>query len=80
MYLVLWNNLRYILGYLHDNGTKAKYFDAYYKRIIPISFYYGSWIKGQEKIDQITESIKKFYFGDKNIGTETAQELIRVRY
>ncbi|XP_065216331.1 juvenile hormone esterase-like [Planococcus citri] len=64
--------------YLHENGTKAKYLNAHYKRLLPIAFYYGSYIEDREKVDQITESIKKFYFGDKNIGMETAKELIQL--
>lgn len=67
-----------IAGFLHDNGAQAVILNENYKRWFPISFFYGLWMDDEARIDEVTEKLKTFYFGDKDIGVETTHELIRV--
>lgn len=49
-----------------------------YQRILPITLFYKFWIEDDDKISNITESLKSFYFGNRSISSETPFELVRV--
>ncbi|XKL67577.1 hypothetical protein PGB90_003068 [Kerria lacca] len=61
--------------YYSNNGTLVKKVNEQYKRIMPVTLIYG-FVLPHEKIDTVTDELKKFYFGNKEIGLETSKEFV----
>lgn len=59
---------------LAKGGELVAEFDKNYKRYMPFVFGYGFTAK-KDKINQITDTIKEYYFGNHNIGFMTAFQL-----
>ncbi|XP_065219705.1 uncharacterized protein LOC135845169 [Planococcus citri] len=65
-----------VARYLHKTEEKMRYLGANYKRILPVSLFYGYQVDSKEKIDQITEAIMKFYVPEGTISAERSMELV----
>lgn len=64
-------------GLFCDDGKLVKMLDADYKRLFPFIFSYQHWLKNDDVV-RVTESLRRFYFGDRKISLDTVNDLVNV--
>lgn len=65
-------------AYLINDGKLAKEVNANYKRLLPLINEYFFTVHPDD-LDNVTEQVKQFYFGNRGIGPETDLAFVRVR-
>ncbi len=57
----------------------AKAINDNHRRYIPLINHY-SYISDPDNLDNIADQVRKYYFGNQNIGSETDMQLVNVNY
>ncbi|XP_065216332.1 esterase E4-like [Planococcus citri] len=64
------------IRHLKNDGYMLKLLSKDYHRVLPVILFYKFWIEDEDKISNITESLKNFYFGNESISFKTPSKLI----
>lgn len=72
--------MNWIPGYLdvHTHGQRVKELNDHYKLLFPITLQY-LWNTKNKYMDYISQILKAYYFHDKEISEDTAEEMTQVR-
>lgn len=64
-------------GLLSNNGEMAKELNDHYRIIMPIMLQYF-WQSKSKYLDYISDSLRRYYFGNQEIGANTSEALNKV--
>lgn len=67
----------YFTGLLSGDGWRVRVMDAEYKKLFPISMQY-LWTSKLKYQDEMSEKIRKHFFGNKHINGSTVLQIIDV--